>query len=82
MYKVIKSFDDVQDVHDGWYHRYAVGNSYPREGYEPTEERIKILASDRNAQRTPLIELVRDENDQSTEPVAEPVKARRGRKRG
>jgi hypothetical protein len=50
---VIKKFTDLQDGN----HVYNVGDVYPREGYTPSEERIAELASDKNRQGTPLIEV-------------------------
>lgn len=53
MCKVVKKFTDLQDGN----HVYNVGDVYPREGYTPSEERITELASDKNRQGTPLIEV-------------------------
>lgn len=53
MCKVIKRFTDLQDGN----HVYRAGDIYPREGYTPSEERIAELASDKNKQGTPLIEV-------------------------
>lgn len=53
MCKVIKKFTDLQDGN----HVYNVGDTYPREGYTPSEERIAELAGDKNKQGTPLIEI-------------------------
>lgn len=50
---VIKKFTDLQDGN----HVYNVGDVYPRKGYTPSEERIAELASDKNRQGTPLIEV-------------------------
>ena len=50
-YEVIKKFTDSQDGN----HVYNVGDTYPREGYTPSEERITELATDKNRQKTPLI---------------------------
>ena len=51
MYEVIKKFTDLQDGN----HIYNVGDTYPHDGYTPSEERITELASDKNRQKTPLI---------------------------
>lgn len=51
MYKVIKEFTDLQDD----CHRYAVGDDFPRAGYDVTEARIAQLAGNDNRQKTPLI---------------------------
>lgn len=52
-YRVIKKFTDLQDGN----HVYNVGDVYPREGYTPSEKRIAELASDKNRQGVPLIEV-------------------------
>lgn len=61
MFEVIEYFTDLKDRN----HAYRVGETYPREGYEPTTERIQELASDTNARRRPVIKAVE---------IAEPVK--------
>lgn len=57
MYKVIKYFTDLQDKN----HPYNVGDTFPREGMEVTEERLVELAGSENKQCVPLIEKVEDE---------------------
>ena len=52
MYKVIKSFTDLQDNN----HAYSVGDTFPHNGVEVDAERIAELASDKNRLRVPLIE--------------------------
>ena len=54
MYKVIKSFYDLQDNN----YAYCVGDAFPRNGVEVGDERIAELASDKNLQGAPLIEEV------------------------
>lgn len=56
MYKVICSFADSCD--DG--NVYLTGDTYPREGLEPSEERIIELASTANGRGFPVIEKVDD----------------------
>ena len=51
-YKVIKHFVDLQDNN----HKYDVGDTYPRKGLNVLQSRINELASDKNKQKTPLIE--------------------------
>lgn len=51
-YKVIDPFKDVED---GNYLYPRVGEKYPREGYEPSEERIKALSSTNNRKGKPFI---------------------------
>lgn len=57
MYKVIKYFTDLQDKN----HPYNVGNIFPREGMEVTEERLAELTGSENKQGVPLIEKVVEE---------------------
>lgn len=60
MYKVIKSFCDLQDNN----HYYqADKDTFPRAGLEVTEERLAELASDKNKQGVPLIEKVDETPD-------------------
>lgn len=51
MYKVLCSFADLKDDK----YIYAVGDTYPREGYEPDKERIKELCGSENAFGKPII---------------------------
>ena len=52
MYTVLEYFTDLQD--NGY--AYKVGDTYPRKGYEPTEERIKELSSGKNVRKRPIIQ--------------------------
>ena len=52
MYKVIKSFTDLQDNN----YAYSVGDTFPRNGVEAGAERVAELSSDKNLQGVPLIE--------------------------
>ena len=52
MYKVIKSFTDLQDNN----HAYYVGDTFPHNGVEVGDERIAELSSDKNRLCVPLIE--------------------------
>lgn len=54
MYRVIAEFTDLQD--NGY--KYKVGDIYPREGYSPTDLRIKELTSVQNRQKKQLIKEV------------------------
>lgn len=60
MYKVVKKFRDVVDSD----HIYEIDSIYPRDGYEPSEERIEELLADDGDHRSkplkgsPLIEVV------------------------
>lgn len=52
MYRVIKSFTDLQDNN----YAYYVGDTFPHNGVEVDAERIAELASDKNRLGVPLIE--------------------------
>ena len=52
MYKVIKSFTDLQDNN----YAYYVGDTFPHNGVEVVAERIAELSSDKNRRGIPLIE--------------------------
>ena len=52
MYRVIKSFTDLQDNN----YAYYVGDTFPRNGVEVGAERIAELSSDKNRLGIPLIE--------------------------
>ena len=56
MYKVIKSFTDLQDNN----YAYYVGDTFPHNGVEVCAERIAELASDKNRRGVPLIEEVEE----------------------
>ena len=56
MYKVIKSFTDLQDNN----YAYYVGDTFPHNGVEVGAERIAELASDKNRRGVPLIEEVEE----------------------
>lgn len=51
-YKVIKHFVDLQDNN----HKYDIGDTYPRKGLNVLQSRINELATNKNLQKTPLIE--------------------------
>lgn len=57
MYKVIKKFADLEDRN----HIYNIDDVYPREGAEPSDERIEFLASSQNKLKTPVIQLIPEE---------------------
>ena len=52
MYKVIKSFTDLQDNN----YAYSVGDTFPHNGVGAGAERVAELSSDKNLQGVPLIE--------------------------
>ena len=55
MYKVVKGFTDMQD--NGY--AYKEGDTYPREGYKPSDIRVAQLAGGNNRQKCPLIEEIK-----------------------
>ena len=55
MFIVINAFLDLQDAK----YLYDVGDAYPREGLEPSEERIKELLGSDNLQGQPMIKAVK-----------------------
>lgn len=70
MYRVTKFFTDLHD--NG--HPYNVGDAFPRDGVSVTENRLKELASDRNKQGVPLIELVEEAPENVKKQQEEPIK--------
>ena len=65
MYVVIENFADLQD--DGY--RYKKGDIYPREGKEVSEARSRVLLSDVNRQRKPLIKEVIEKPIEVPKPI-------------
>lgn len=55
MFIVINAFLDLQDAE----YLYEVGDAYPRDGIEPSEERIKELLGSDNLQGQPMIKAVK-----------------------
>lgn len=55
-YKVIHFFTDLQDYN----HPYNVGDTFPRDGFKVSEERLKELSSNKNKQNKPLIKLIEE----------------------
>lgn len=56
-YRVVRYFRDLQDNN----HAYNTGDTFPREGVNVSEDRIKELASTQNKQFCKLIEAVAEE---------------------
>lgn len=83
MYEVIKGFIDLQDDN----HLYEVGQTYPRSGYKPTDERIVELSGSNNKRGKPLIKARQNAAESVTEGKQEVTtevtesKPRRGRKK-
>ena len=67
MYKVICRFADLKDDN----HVYEVGDIYPREGSDPSFDRIRELAGSENKIGQPLIEEIKEE------PIKEPKPKKR-----
>ena len=61
MYKAVEYFTDLQDNN----YAYREGDTYPREGYTPTKERIEELASNKNIRKRPVIVAV-EKNETTT----------------
>ena len=72
MYEVLWAFKDLQDDE----YRYEKGDSYPRTGYKPTDERIDELSGSNNKRGKPLIKA----RENAAESVTE-GKPKRGRKK-
>lgn len=53
-YKVVTSFFDKEDNN----RLYEVGHPYPRTGFKPSEERIKLLSTVENDEKTVFIKEV------------------------
>ena len=70
MYRVIKHFVDLQDNNYAYDPQDPTRNTYPRKGLNVLQSRINELASDKNRQKTPLIEEI-------PEKVEEPKKEKK-----
>lgn len=66
-YEVIKYFTDLQDGN----HPYEVGDTYPRDGLEPSLERVAELLGTDNKQGVPLIKAVAERKKSAEKTVAE-----------
>ena len=73
MYKVINFFTDLQDFN----HPYKVGDVFPRQGMNVSEERLKELAGSRNKQGKPLIKKIEEEI--AVEPIEKVERKKRQR---
>lgn len=68
MYKVVEFFTDLQDNN----HAYHVGDTFPREGVEVSEDRLKELSTDKNKRGKILIEEVEEDiSEESPETAKE-----------
>lgn len=81
MYRVIEYFTDLKDNS----YAYNTGDTYPREGYEPSAERIEELSTDKNVRKRPIIELITASKkaviEETSEETAEEKPKKRGKKR-
>lgn len=74
-YSVVQKFRDFKDLEAKQLHTYEVGDSYPREGYKPEEERInELLANDNEGRHEllkgkPIIEEVAEKAEPENPPV-------------
>lgn len=66
-YEVIKYFTDLQDGN----RPYEVGDTYPRDGLEPSLERVAELSGTDNKQGVPLIKAVAERKKSAEKTVAE-----------
>lgn len=55
-YEVVKTFADLQDNR----HLYNVGDAFPHEGAEVSEDRLKELSGSSNKLGTPLIKEIKE----------------------
>jgi hypothetical protein len=56
-YRVLEDFSDKQDDR----RPYKVGDVYPREGLDPSPQRIAELLGPDNARHRPVIEVIKEE---------------------
>ena len=73
MYEVIKAFADREDKNRS----YKIGDKYPREGFEPSEERIGFLMSYETTLGEPVIAEVKEDTEEEKEEVVEEPKKKR-----
>lgn len=86
-YRVIEGFYDLQDPEGRSYHLYNKGDEYPREGLEPSPERVAFLMSESTRLLKPVIEETVEEEAKTVEGAVEVVvepaeKPKRRGKRG
>lgn len=63
-YEVIHFFTDLQDNN----YPYNAGDTFPHDGLEVSEERLKELSGSNNKQHTPLIRKVAEQSEEKTSP--------------
>lgn len=69
MYKVVKYFTDLQDNS----HVYNVGDIFPHNGLEVSEQRFKELSTTQNKRKTILIKKVEEELTEEVNEMTEEV---------
>ena len=79
-YRVIEGFYDLQDPEGKSFHLYNKGDIYPREGIEPTEERIKELSGKGNQRKQPLIEEIPEDTEEAVPDAPEKEEAPKKRR--
>ncbi|HET3087141.1 TPA: hypothetical protein VQ869_000654 [Streptococcus pneumoniae] len=70
-YKVIRSFKDLADPEN---HDYAVGDIFPREGYEPTDSFTNGLLTGANTAGSIFLEVLGDDEPKKPAPETKEVK--------
>lgn len=63
MYRVLRNFKDAKDND----FEYKKSDLYPRDGFEPSPERLKYLSSSKNVIGMPVIQKVEDESSKNKE---------------
>lgn len=76
MYKVIIRFADLTDKN----HIYEVGDAYPRDGFEVSDERISELLGSGNKVGKPVIEKLITKASEASNKKSEPVKSAKKKK--
>ena len=70
-YRVIEGFYDLEDPEGQSYHLYNKGDEYPREGLEPSTERVAFLMSESTRLLKPVIEETVEEAAETVEGAVE-----------
>ena len=70
-YKVIRPFKDLTDPEN---HDYAVGDIFPREGYEPTDSFTNGLLTGTNTAGSIFLEVLGDDEPKKPAPETKEVK--------
>ncbi|WP_147536094.1 hypothetical protein [Bacillus marasmi] len=73
-YKVITNFFDIEDNK----RLYEVGQTYPRAGFEVSQERIEYLLNKQNQFKGPFIKQVEDEVVEEEQPKRKKARGKKG----